>query len=249
MKIKIASISSLVVAGMAFSAMPVAADPYEMWHEKAAKSIQQDIKIDTRTDNSYRDNSTYSDDDEIFTDSSWRDNSTYEDNDRLTTQIDNSDHSDRSVREDFDFDYSHETTDKEAEALLLQLKVASQDAGHEQAQDQYSAAEGHDVATQGSANYLDVGNDTSAIAGPVFTNNNQYTPTNVIVDGDAVGLDVITKVAGRDLETNRGMIGVEVGATEVGVFGDTMSSNWGEQGAQGDSANTMTDRVDYGISQ
>jgi hypothetical protein len=121
------------------------------------------------------------------------------------------------------------------------FKVQNQDAGHKGFSSADGYASGHQVDTTGSTNSLNVGNDqSSAFLSPSFVNNN--VPVTTIVGGDSNGpIVTTTKVAGRDMDVNRGLIGSPVGNTSAFVQGAVSQASSSALTQSGDSSNRVHD--------
>jgi len=121
------------------------------------------------------------------------------------------------------------------------FKVQDQDAGHTGFSSANGYASGHQVDLTGSRNNLNVGNDASnAFLSPSFVNNN--VPVTTIVGGDSNGpIVTTTKVAGRDMDVNRGLIGSPIGNTSAFVQGAVSQSSSSALNQSGDSSNSIHD--------
>jgi len=121
------------------------------------------------------------------------------------------------------------------------FKLQDQDAGHKGFSSATGFASGHRVETTGSTNSLNVGNDqSSAFLSPSFVNNN--VPVTTIVGGDSNGpIVTTTKVAGRDMDVNRGLIGSPIGNTSAFVQGAVSQASSSALNQSGDSSNSIHD--------
>lgn len=121
------------------------------------------------------------------------------------------------------------------------FKLQDQNAGHKAFSSADGYASGHQVDVTGSTNRLNVGNDqSSAFLSPSFVNNN--VPVTTIVGGDSNGpIVTTTKVAGRDMDVNRGLIGSPVGSTSAFVAGAVSQASSSALTQSGDSSNSIHD--------
>jgi hypothetical protein len=157
--------------------------------------------------------------------------------------------SDDDTKIDTRYTYDYTSKYNVAKPELNSIKYQSQDAGHEGSAYANGSADGHDVSTTGSTNYLEVGNDTSsAFLSPTFVNNN--VPVNTVVAGDNLGnILTSTKVAGRDQDVNRGIMNSDIGNTMSLVSGDVSQTSLSGVDQSGDSSNSIADPMSVSLSQ
>jgi len=136
---------------------------------------------------------------------------------------------------------SYQSSVEKTSADQSSFKLQHQDAGHKGSSSANGYASGHEVDMTGSTNRLNVGNDqSSAFLSPSFVNNN--VPVTTIVGGDSSGpIVTTTKVAGRDLDTNRGLIGSPIGNTSAFVQGAVSQASSSALTQSGDSSNSIAD--------
>ena len=157
--------------------------------------------------------------------------------------------SDDDTQIDTRYTYDYTSKYNVAKPELNSIKYQSQDAGHKGSSYAHGSADGHEVSTTGSTNYLEVGNETSsAFMSPTFVNNN--VPVNTVVAGDNLGnILTSTKVAGRDQDVNRGIMNSDIGNTTSFASGDVSQTSLSAIEQSGDSAASIADPMNVSLSQ
>ena len=248
MKFKLAAIAAAVMVAGAASA-----DPYGAWRGGDTSIVDSFKKETTSTITSsfQQDNDvtkSHSEDNDVsITKSEDNDYTKSEDNDVAVTKVHTEDN-DYTNTEDNDYTSSYSSFSEVVKPELNSFKLQSQKAGHEASAYTTGYASGHDVSTSGSRNDVAVGNKQSFVAGPQFTNVNQYNPQTALVSNASVagGVDLhSTQVAG-DMQTI--MMG-PIGETTSLVGGDVGQASSSLIGQTGDSANSIADPMNVAITR